>query len=111
MELSEIDIQNSIMELLIFQGINAWRNPNTTVFDKTKGQFRRRSKYERSGVPDILGILPDGKFLGIEVKKNEKEKPSKDQVAFLEQAAPGSFVFVAWTNKQVREKLSDYFTR
>lgn len=111
MELSEIDIQNSIMELLIFQGINAWRNPNTTVFDKKKGVFRRRSRYERSGVPDILGILPDGLFLGIEVKKNEKEKLSPDQVSFHESASKKSFVFTVWSTKQVRERLSDYFTK
>lgn len=111
MELSEIDIQNSVMELLIYQGINAWRNPNTTVFDKTKGTFRRRSRYERSGVPDILGILPDGKFLGIEVKKNESEKLSPDQKKFFAEASENAVLLHVWSTKQVRERLSYYFTR
>jgi hypothetical protein len=90
----------------------AWRNNSISAFDRSSQKYRRKGKWDRNGVPDILGILPDGKFLGIEVKKNEASKPNPDQKKFLAEAGElPAVVFVAWTTKQVRDQLSAYFTR
>ena len=64
----EQQIQNLILKWLWLQpGQITWRNNNQVVFDKTKGVFRRRGRYELDGVADILGIWR-GKPLAIEVK-------------------------------------------
>ena len=112
MELSENEVQNSILDLLSYQGIKAWRNNSISPFDKASQKYRRKSKWDINGVPDILGILPDGKFLGIEVKKDSSSKPSPDQKNFIMEAVGlNAVVFVAWNNSQVREALKDYFKR
>lgn len=104
--LSEQEIQNSIIEYLWFHNIMAWRNNTTGVYDPTTKVFRRLGKYERKGVPDILGILPNGKFLGIEVKKNEKSKVSKEQALFIEDASANFAVcFRAWSVEGVDKVL------
>ena len=40
-------------------------------------------KYSMLGISDLLGVLPDGRFLAIEVKTKGK-KASKDQREFLD---------------------------
>jgi hypothetical protein len=41
--------------------------------------------YGRSGIPDRIGILPDGKFLGVEVKADPTKKPTALQMRTLQQ--------------------------
>ena len=84
--MSENEIQNSILQFLKFKGVVAWRNNNGSTYDAKSGQHRRKNKWEKLwGSPvDILGIMPDGRFLAIEVKKTEKLKPSKEQQFFLD---------------------------
>ena len=58
------------------------------------------------GVPDIVGILPDGKFLGIEVK-TENGKLSPHQENFLAAInAAGGIGFCARSVDDVIEKLN-----
>lgn len=57
--MSEIDIQKSIMKYLCIRQIYCWRN-NT-------GR-RGTVQYGKKGSADIIGLLPSGKFLAIEVK-------------------------------------------
>jgi hypothetical protein len=65
---SENEIQNSIIEYLQWKKITCWRNQSIGVYDVKNKSFRRLPKYAISGVSDILGILPSGRFLAIEVK-------------------------------------------
>ena len=83
--MSEGEIQNSILEFLMFNSIKAWRNNNGALYDATRKTHRAKNKWEKvCGDPvDILGILPNGKFLAIEVKKDEKTKASKGKVVFI----------------------------
>lgn len=109
--LSENDIQNSILELLRWKKIVAWRNNNGAVYDISSGNFRKKNKWEKiAGSPvDILGILPDGRFLAIEVKKDEKEKPSEGQKEFLRNISNNQGVaFVAHSLACVRLYLKNY---
>lgn len=79
------------------------------MFDaKVSGGFRAKNKWEKiCGDPvDILGILPDGRFLAIEVKKDSKGKPSKGQIEFLSTINQSNGVgFVAFSLKCVKENL------
>ena len=108
-QLSEIDIQNSILQYLKFKKIKAWRNNNGSVYDAKNAKFRSKNKWEKvCGSPvDILGILPDGRFLAIEVKKTEKEKPSKGQQEFLDNInESGGVGFVAHSIEKVKFTLA-----
>lgn len=63
----ERDIQRNVLAYLGFRKILAWRNQTQGTWDAAKGVYR--SKQTLKGVPDVLGILPDGRFMGIEIKR------------------------------------------
>lgn len=59
------------------------------------------------GVPDILGVLPGGKALMIEIK-TEKGRVSEQQEAFIEKARKlGAVAFVARSVNEVMQVLGD----
>lgn len=69
----------NILNYLFSKGIFAWREDTTGLFDPRIGRFRPAAK---TGKPDIMAILPGGKFLGIEVKTGvDKLRP--EQVGFI----------------------------
>lgn len=73
----ESELVSDALEWLHEHRIMAWRN-NT-------GMFRRGKRFIRAGYPgspDIIGILHDGTFLGVEAKVGSR-KLSKDQELFL----------------------------
>ena len=107
--MSETDTQNSILQYLKFKKITAWRNNNGSVYDPKNKRFRSKNKWEKvHGDPvDILGILPDGRFLAIEVKKDEKGKASEGQQKFLDTInEQGGVAFVAWSIECVSTRLN-----
>jgi hypothetical protein len=84
-KISETDIQRSIMDFLHARGIFCWRNNSTGIYDPVRKIYRKNTgKYSINGVSDILGILPGGKFLAIEVK-SASGKLSDDQKFFINQ--------------------------
>lgn len=66
--MKENDCVNAIMEYLNYKNIFVFRVNNTPIYDPRGGRFRKKGKWERYGVSDILGIYK-GKFLAIEVKR------------------------------------------
>jgi|SRR5579872_2540524 len=64
---SEHQIQQAILQYLKVRGIFAWRNNTIGVWDSKLGIYRKNTTIK--GVSDILGILPTGRFLAIEVKR------------------------------------------
>jgi hypothetical protein len=91
----ENDVLQSICQYLWYRKIYFWRNNNTPTFDRKRGIYRSMPKWAIKGVSDILGILPDGRFLAIEVKQPGKYA-TKEQKAFLAQInAFGGMGFVA----------------
>lgn len=57
------------------------------------------------GAPDIVGILPGGRFLAVEVK-SATGKPSPDQVAFIARVnATGGLAFIARSIDDVARHL------
>jgi hypothetical protein len=100
----EKDTQKKILQWLQHNRIFAWSNKTQGTFDPKRGAFRRTNQLK--GVPDILGILPDGRFLGIEVKRHPN-KPSLEQIEFLDKAhALGALSFIAYDLEDVMETFA-----
>ena len=86
----ERDVQRAILDYLAMQpDFYCWRAQNAAIFDPTRKSFRRKGKYEPSGLPDILGIHSSGKMIAIEVKRpgSTYSSLSADQKAFLQKIA------------------------
>lgn len=73
--ISEGVIETHILNFLFYQrpkGIEAWKHEEHGRYNvKHKKFMASRSPYHRTGVSDILGILPKGRSLAIEVKVPE----------------------------------------
>ena len=95
-------IQAQIMEYLLFKGYFVWRANNAPIFDAKRGAFRKAGKYAPKGLPDIGGVLNDGRAFFIEVKR-PGGKVSPDQQAFLDRAnGLGALAFVAYSVDEVK---------
>lgn len=82
----------------------AWSQYNGAVFDPEIGCFRRRNKYQRDGVPDIIGIWARRPLM-IEVK-TKTGIVSSDQKHFLEQATHhGAIAFVCRSFQEAQKVL------
>lgn len=104
-KIPEKEIQRAILQYLELVGIVAWRNNTGAIVSHYKGHTRL-IKFGHKGSCDILGVLPGGRFLGIEVK-DEKGKVSEDQQNFIDAINfKGGLAFVARTLEEVMEKLN-----
>lgn len=101
MQERESEIQSAILDYLRrFKHIMCWRN-NSGAF--VKGEHFVR--FGLKGSPDIIGILPDGRFLGIEVKRPGKH-PTPEQEEFIKMATDrGGMAFVAHSLNEVIQQL------
>jgi hypothetical protein len=86
-------IQKQILQFLSAYGIFVFRINTTGVFDPKRKVFRSLSGFSMKGVADILGILPGGRFLAIEVK-TLKGKQSLDQQHFEDLVVKAGGVYV-----------------
>ena len=109
-KISENQVQNAILEYLEWLGIFAWRNNSTGVFDPKKKIFRKaQGKHVINGVSDILGILPNGKFLAIEVKSPQNKKRPKHQVDFIKKIHDsGGLAFFADNLDYAANRIKDF---
>lgn len=78
---SEKIVKQHILEYLEKLHIEAWNNP------RGMGQLKHGGFIKYGGKPgasDILGFLPDGRFLAIETKAEDgKNKASEEQLNFI----------------------------
>ena len=104
---SEKEIEKNILEYLSFNRVFAWKNNSVGIYDPIKKTFRKPvSKYLINGVADILGILPDGRFLAIEVKTPRNNKRPVNQVNFINEVNfKGGLAFFANSVEAVKEEL------
>ena len=77
----ESDVQKAILDYLAFKRIFAWRN-NAGTAQVKMGNKEYWMQLAPKGSSDIIGIMPDGRFLAIEVK-GTGGKPTDEQLAFL----------------------------
>ncbi len=72
----ESDLYRPMLELLAIRGIFAWRNNSGGA--KIGGSFVR---FGTPGASDLIGCLPGGQFIGVEVKIG-RNRPTASQEAF-----------------------------
>jgi len=109
MSKEENAIQSAIMQYLFYNKIFHWRNNNTPIYDVTRKRFRAMPKGAIKGVSDILGILPDGRFLAIEVKK-PRSYMSKEQKLFIKNINEnGGVAFMARSIDDVKKHLINHY--
>lgn len=107
--MKEVEIMNAIIEYLLWKKVYVWRSNNAPIFDITRKVFRAMPKHALKGVADILGVLPDGKFLAIEVKADESKKLSDAQKEFLSNIlTKGGVAFIATGLPDIEKYLSNY---
>jgi hypothetical protein len=102
-------IENQILFLLFKKGIFSWKTQSVGIFDPIKKIYRRsNNKFHIKGVSDILGILPTGKFLAIEVK-SKTGRASPEQIKFINTINDhGGLAFIARSVEDVKEQLNAY---
>lgn len=97
--MTEFQLQSQILEYLKAQGIKCWPS------DTNRRKPRKGHSKKVVGVPDIVGYLPSGLFLGIEVKL-PKGKSSPEQKTFITNANKANCVcFVARSVEDVKKAL------
>ena len=79
----ESAIQKACLEYLRAKRIFAWRVNSGAVTATYNGKTRFVRFNGMPGMSDICGVLPDGRFLAVEVKR-EGGKTTPDQQTFLE---------------------------
>jgi hypothetical protein len=102
-------LKNAILEYILFHPRKgfAWSQYNGAVYDPVRKCFRSHSKFQRKGVPDIIGVWCR-RPLFIEVK-TKVGRLSDDQKRFLEQASVhGAIAFVAREYEVAVNVLSFY---
>lgn len=107
--MTEKEIEHGILHFLnAFLGVRAYKIQTTGVYDANRGCFRKRGKYVRKGMSDIIGIV-EGRFLAIEVK-SENGTLTPDQKSFiLDVNESGGIAFVARSIQDVVTNLTKYF--
>lgn len=74
-EIREEHIEGEILAWLNFQGISADKIVSEGFFNSKKGIYQtRKSNFTPRGISDIIGCLPNGRYLAIEVKKPSEMK-------------------------------------
>lgn len=99
-------MQNLTINLIRDIGGRAWRN-------NTGGGFRngRLIKYGEVGSGDVIGFLPDGLFISVEIK-TLNDSTSAEQIEFIEQVrAVGGVAFIAAQIRDVDDALAPYRAR
>lgn len=100
----EKEIQKNILKFLWYRGIYCWRN-NSGAYKTEHGSY---VIFGKKGSSDIIGILPDGKFLAIEVK-TRLGKLTEHQKDFLKTIKSyGGVSFVARNLDDVKKHLNYY---
>jgi hypothetical protein len=102
-------VRNLVCGFLKAKGIYFFVHDSVGIFDPVRKCYRKnRSQYRIKGVADILGILPDGRFLAIELK-SATGVATPEQKSFLEAIrASGGLSFIARGIDDVKEGLRGY---
>lgn len=99
---TEADVLRACLQLLRLRGVFAWRNNSGNV-----PVGNRLVRLAPPGTPDILGVLPGGRMLAVEVKTaTGKLRPS--QRAWAEAARGlGAAVLLARSGGELDDQLKD----
>lgn len=73
----------------------AWRARNSAVYDSRRGTYRRFAGLR--GIPDVIGIMPGGRMIAVEVKATGALSPEQRAVMSKIDALGGLAVIVRST--------------
>lgn len=106
----EKEIENEILCFLNEIGIFAWKNQSVGIYDERKKCYRRpKNRHHIKGVSDIIGILPSGRFIGIEVK-SESGRASEDQLKFITRANDrNGLCFISRSVEQTYDEIEKHW--
>lgn len=83
---TEQDLVNDCLHWLKLHKCMTWRQNQGAVTINGPGSKRFVRFSHRKGISDIIGLLPDGRFLAVEVKMPGKRKNlTPDQSQFLDE--------------------------
>lgn len=103
-------IMNLILDYLRTRGCYVWRN-NSGAFVRNYYSMREAKWKEtffrsgQKGLPDILGVAPDGKLIAIEVKTTTGKVSPEQKETLQEMANRGAWAFVARSLDDVTKVL------
>jgi len=102
----EKDIQRVVLQWLALAGVFAFRvNSGGMRWRDTKGKSRYMQFNGAEGCSDVVGVLPDGRALFVEVKR-PGGKATEKQLGFLAAAqTAGAVAVVATGVEDLRGKL------
>jgi hypothetical protein len=80
----EAEVQRACVALLESRGVFLWRNNSRVMKVPGKGGRDRLMRMGGGkGSPDLMGLLPGGRFIAVEVKR-PGERPRPDQYDWLD---------------------------
>lgn len=111
-------VRNAIVDWLRMHRIMCWIFDSVGIFDPNKRVYlTRSSKYKIKGLPDIHGILPGGRFLGVEVKQPDRVNAKGQTVRYYPSAeqkeriaeinAAGGLAFVARSIEDMESRKAE----
>lgn len=98
----ERDIQTAILKYLRANKIYCWKYNNTGIWKQNTKSYIPASML---GVSDIIGILPDGKFLAIEVKKSGGKLTMYQKIFLQDIKDRNGIAIVAYSVDDVEKEL------
>lgn len=101
---AESEVLKECLEVLQAHNIYCWRQ-NTGAFKTQNGGFFRSSM---AGVSDILGILPDGRFLAVECKREKGGVLSEKQKEFLKSVSENKGLAIVCNDAKKLEEMIEY---
>lgn len=106
--MSETAILKRVMLEASKLGLRVWRN-HVGGFYAKDGSFQRTGLCK--GTSDLIGIMPDGRFLAIEVKR-PGGKPSPEQINFIDFIRlRGGVAFFIDDEKKLKSLLDEHNKR
>ena len=100
-------IENAIFAFLKLHKIYCWKTDSVGIFNPTRKVYMKSHNPHRTrGISDILGILPDAKFLALEVKA-PKGYPTIEQKNFIAEInSRGGIAAVVRSVDEVKDLLT-----
>lgn len=100
--MKESELKRQILDLLKLCGVFAWNSRNVGVYDSRRGRYIPSPV---KGLPDILGVLPGGRMIAIEVKVGRNRLTIHQEVFLSQLEHMGALVCVARSLDDVVEML------
>lgn len=104
--MNETAVVKQCLQVLSYLHIYAWRNNTQGTYLKAKNAYMFHGK---RGVADIIGLLPSGRFLAVEVKAPNKLKgQSEVQKEFQAEIEKNGGIYLLVDSAELlQQKLSE----